>query len=229
MRRIGFKAPCVVVNDALVALVAGVGDDPGVVIIAGTGSIAYGRNADGRAARAGGWGYVLGDEGSGYWMGRLALRSVVREADGRGEPTALTPLVLQHFGVSQPADLIREVYYRHPRPSTIASAAACVQSAADTGDATALRIIELGATELAMSAESVTRRLGLTLGRFVFVLAGGIFRVVPRLASQLRTELSRLAPLATCRLLEEEPALGAVHLALQEARGGARLPAYVTL
>ncbi len=91
MSRIGYKARILVVNDALIALQAGVGDDPGIVIVSGTGSIAYGRNEQGEAARAGGWGYVLGDEGSGYWIGRLALRAVVRHADGRGRVTSLTP------------------------------------------------------------------------------------------------------------------------------------------
>src|SRR5512144_2547520 len=70
LRRIGYKAKLVIVNDALIALEAGVGDQPGVVIISGTGSIAYGRNAKRQAARAGGWGYGLGDEGSGDWIGR---------------------------------------------------------------------------------------------------------------------------------------------------------------
>ena len=91
MSRIGYKARILVVNDALIALQAGVGDAPGIVIVSGTGSIAYGRNDHGEASRAGGWGYVLGDEGSGYWIGRLALRAVVRHADGRGrvdEPDA---------------------------------------------------------------------------------------------------------------------------------------------
>ncbi len=75
LRRIGHRAQVIVVNDALIALEAGVPGMPGTVVIAGTGSIAYGRNAEGRGARAGGWGYVLGDEGSGYWLGRLALRA----------------------------------------------------------------------------------------------------------------------------------------------------------
>src|SRR5918994_242731 len=97
MRRLGFKSHTLVVNDALVALVAGAGDDPGVVLIAGTGSIAYGVNTDGYAARSGGWGFVLGDEGSGYWIGRQALTAVVRAADGRGAKTRLTELVLEHF------------------------------------------------------------------------------------------------------------------------------------
>ena len=99
MSRIGYKARILVVNDALIALQAGVGDAPGIVIVSGTGSIAYGRNDQGEASRAGGWGYVLGDEGSGYWIGRLALRAVVRHADGRGRVTSLTPRLLAHFGV----------------------------------------------------------------------------------------------------------------------------------
>ena len=99
MSRIGYKARILVVNDALIALQAGVGDAAGIVIVSGTGSIAYGRNDAGEASRAGGWGYVLGDEGSGYWIGRLALRAVVRHADGRGRVTSLTPRLLAHFGV----------------------------------------------------------------------------------------------------------------------------------
>ena len=91
MKRIGYKAKVIVVNDALVALEAGAPRQPGVVIISGTGSISYGRNAEGEAARSGGWGYVLGDEGSGYWIGRSALRAVLREADKRGPKTVLTP------------------------------------------------------------------------------------------------------------------------------------------
>jgi len=76
MRRIGYKARIVITNDALIALVAAVGHEPGIVIVCGTGSIAYGRNRDDIAGRAGGWGWVLGDEGSGYWIGRRALRAV---------------------------------------------------------------------------------------------------------------------------------------------------------
>ena len=95
MKRIGYKAKVLVVNDALVALEAGAPDQPGVVVIAGTGSIAYGRNEQNQAARAGGWGYMLGDEGSGYWIGRAALRAVLREADRRGPATQLTGLLLQ--------------------------------------------------------------------------------------------------------------------------------------
>jgi len=105
MRRLGFRTHILIVNDALIALVAGVPLQPastvgpGVVLISGTGSIAYGVNSQGLAARAGGWGTSLGDEGSGYWIGRRALKAVARAADGRGPQTRLTALVLGHFFV----------------------------------------------------------------------------------------------------------------------------------
>ena len=123
MSRIGYKARILVVNDALIALQAGVGDAAGIVIVSGTGSIAYGRNDQGEASRAGGWGYVLGDEGSGYWIGRLALRAVVRHADGRGRVTSLTPRLLAHFGVERASELIHKVYHEELSPRSIAAVA----------------------------------------------------------------------------------------------------------
>src|SRR5678816_1177268 len=110
MRRIGQKTRTVVVNDALVALVAGAGEQAGVVVVAGTGSIAYGHDAEGRAARAGGWGYLLGDEGGGFWIGRAALAAVVRQHDGRGPTTRLTELVLAQMELTDPTTLIPAVY-----------------------------------------------------------------------------------------------------------------------
>jgi N-acetylglucosamine kinase len=228
MRRIGYKARVAVTNDALVALVAGAGHDPGVVIVAGTGSIAYGRNAAGVAARAGGWGYVLGDEGSGYWIGRHALRAVVREADGRGRPTALSARILRHFEVTRPQELVHAVYSRNLRPAAIAAVARYVQEARDEGDAVAAAILENGVRELLASAASVVSQLELAEQPFRFVLAGGIFHAVPWLAQELAGHLPDLAPRATVMSLDREPALGAVRLALAEARGERRIPAYRT-
>jgi N-acetylglucosamine kinase-like BadF-type ATPase len=126
MKRIGYKARIVVVNDALVALEAGAPGKPGVVVISGTGSISYGRDANGKAARSGGWGYVLGDEGSGYWIGRAALRAVLREADRRGPATILSGLLLEHFGVTEAQGLIHHVYNTNLKPSAIGALAPCV-------------------------------------------------------------------------------------------------------
>jgi N-acetylglucosamine kinase-like BadF-type ATPase len=227
MRRIGYKARVLVVNDALIALEAAVGDAPGVVIVAGTGSIAYGRDSRGRAARAGGWGYILGDEGSGYWIGRSALRAVLREADRRGPATALTPRLLAYFRVARPQDLIHEVYYGGLRPTEIAALAAQVQAAAAEGDEVATGILEGASRELAAAGLSVARRLDLLEQPVTFVLAGGIFRGVPWLATALEARLAQAAPRAEVRRLEGEPAAGAVRLALAELHGGARIPRYV--
>jgi N-acetylglucosamine kinase-like BadF-type ATPase len=226
LRRIGLKARTVITNDALIALVAAIGHEPGVVLIAGTGSIAYGRNARDEAARAGGWGWVLGDEGSGYWIGRHALRAVVREADGRGHATAMTPLVLAHFGVTRPQDLVRAVYDGAPRPSVIASVARAVQAAAEQGDELALQILAVGARELASSARAVIVQLGLRDEAFDVVLSGGVMHAVPRLVAEVEAHMKQLAPRVRVQRLQREPAHGAVALAVAEANGGARIPQY---
>ena len=141
MRRIGYKARILVVNDALIALQAGVGDAAGIVIVSGTGSIAYGRNDQGEAARAGGWGYVLGDEGSGYWIGRLALRAVVRHADGRGRVTSLTPRLLAHFGVERANRAHPQGVSRGAEPEVDRGVAKYGQHARDEGDMVATGIL----------------------------------------------------------------------------------------
>ena len=226
MKRIGYKARIVVVNDALIALQAGVGEDPGIVIVAGTGSIAYGRNAKGEASRAGGWGNVLGDEGSGYWMGRLALRAVVRHADGRGRATSLTSRVLAHFGVERAAELIHTVYREDSHPSAIAGLAKYVQQSQEEGDAVASNILTRASDELLAAAAAVMTRLELTDQEFSFVLAGGIFLAVPSLGEQLELLLPTLAPKSRTFRLEPEPALGAVQLAVAELHGGAQRAVY---
>ena len=226
MKRIGYKARMLVVNDALVALEAGVPGQPGVVIISGTGSISYGRNARGEAARSGGWGYVLGDEGSGYWIGRAALRAVLRQSDHRGPETMLSPLLLEHFGIRRAQELIHEVYHTNLKPSAIGSLAQCVQAAFTQGDAVAIGILRAGADELEASALSVARRLDMVGQPFTFILAGGILRAVPWLEQELERRLPVSSPQSRVRLLDREPAAGAVALALQEARGGAVIPAY---
>jgi N-acetylglucosamine kinase-like BadF-type ATPase len=226
MKRIGYKARILVVNDALVALEAGAPGEPGVVIISGTGSICYGRNAVGQAARSGGWGYVLGDEGSGYWIGRAALRAVLREADRRGPKTALTRLLLAHFRVDHPQGLIHEVYHAPLKPSAIGALATCVQSAFGEGDEAAIGILRGAANELESAALSVVRRLGLGGETFRFILSGGIFRAVPWLEQELARRLPVAVPRSTVHMLDREPAEGAVRLALLDARGEARIPVY---
>jgi N-acetylglucosamine kinase-like BadF-type ATPase len=227
MRRIGFNTRTLVVNDALVALAAGAGDDPGVVVVAGTGSIAYGRNAVGQAARAGGWGHLFGDEGGGFWIGRAALSAVVRQYDGRGPATVLAGMVLSHMGLASPSELIHEIYYRDLQRHAIAGLAALVQRATEVGDAVATEILSRAGSELTAAAASVITRLGMRGEAFPTVLAGGIFRGVPWLTRSVETRLSEVAPRSHVRVLGVEPAVGAVRLALAAARGEVTIPPYI--
>jgi len=227
MRRIDSTTHTLVVNDALVALVAGAGDDPGVVIVAGTGSIAYGRDAGGRAARAGGWGYLLGDEGGGFWIGRAALSAVVRQFDGRGPVTLLTELVLAELRLDSPPELIQAVYEHGLPRRSIAGIASVVQRAHDAGDAIASEIIDRAASELTSAATSVINQLSMRGEDFRIVLAGGIFCGIPALVPNVSGRLPDVAPRSRVRLLDVEPAMGAVRLALAAARGEATIPVYI--
>jgi N-acetylglucosamine kinase-like BadF-type ATPase len=227
MRRIGFKTRTLVVNDALIALVAGAGDRPGVVVVAGTGSIAYGRDASARAARAGGWGYLLGDEGGGFWIGRAALAAVVRQFDGRGPVTLLTPMVLSRMQLADPTELISAIYGGGLQRYSIATIAPVVQTAADAGDAVAADILERAAGELAASAASVITRLDMRGEPFPTILSGGVFRGVPSLVEKVSARVSEIAPRSDVRRLDAEPALGAVTLALAAARGPVAIPSYI--
>jgi N-acetylglucosamine kinase-like BadF-type ATPase len=224
LARVARGSAAVIVNDALIALEAGVRGGPGTVLIAGTGSIAYGRDANGRAARAGGWGYVLGDEGSGYWLGRQALRAVVRAADGRGPRTALTPRVLAHYGVASPQDLVRLMSGGGAKPAAIATLAREVEAAADDRDAVAQRLVSDAARQLASAAESVVRRLDLHCAPLL--LSGGILAGFERLRSAVISEMTRRLPTIAPTLLTAEPASGAVQLALERQAGTLVLPTY---
>jgi N-acetylglucosamine kinase-like BadF-type ATPase len=227
MRRLGYRANLLVVNDAFVALVAGVGDGPGVVLIAGTGSIAYGVNEEGYAARAGGWGYVLGDEGSGYWIGREALVAVVRETDGRGPRTRLTTLVLEHFGLPHANGLVREIYDKGLHRQAIAALGPAVERARSEGDVVAAEILRGASLELTRASATVIERLQMRGKAFQIVLSGSMFRLIPWLADDVTRRLGEVAPRTTVRRLDVEPARGAVHLALKNLRGGVHVPPYI--
>lgn len=227
MRRLGFRDRTLIVNDALIALVAGAGRPTGVVLVAGTGSIAYGVSQNGVATRSGGWGPVLADEGSGYWIGRRALVAIMRHADGRGPRTALTPMILEALGLSRPDDLVNEVYEGAERRQLVATLGPLVETARAAGDAVAAEILREAAVELVHAAGSVIGRLGMRGDVFQTFLSGGMFRSIPWLGTEVTGRLLDVAPRATTSLLATEPAVGAVTLALAEASGGARVPAYL--
>ena len=228
LRRLGFRGAVHAVNDALIALVAGADEGPGVVVIAGTGSIAYGVGPDATAARAGGWGEVYGDEGSAFWVGARALAAVVRAADRRGPATALSLLVLRHAGVDRIDGLVAQIFDRRDRRQAIAGMAGLVAKADAEGDAVAGEILRAASEELAVAASSVVEQLSMRGERFHVVLSGGLFKMAPALASMLAVRMAEIAPRAASGMLIDEPALGAVRLARRGAEGRLRLPVYRT-
>jgi N-acetylglucosamine kinase-like BadF-type ATPase len=214
LRRIGFRDRVVVANDARVAFVAGSERRVGLALICGTGSIAWGRNAAGVIARAGGWGWHLGDEGSGFWIGEHAIRAVMRAFDGRGPETSLEKSLYQHFQISSPEAIVRELYDQEYPRHHVATFAVEVDKAAQAGDAVAARVLADAAGELVLAATTVVTRLRLEESPYDVVLSGGTFRALPSLEAAVRAALSgRHARIAR---LEEEPAMGAVKLALEE-------------
>jgi N-acetylglucosamine kinase-like BadF-type ATPase len=165
-----------VTDDALIALAGATGGEPGVVVIAGTGSIAFGRNALGKTARAGGWGYVFGDEGSAFDIARAALRAALRFEEGWGPPTVLHRVLMEQSGAKDANETLHRFYTADFPRARIASFARIVDHAASDGDAAAIRILEDAAQQLAMFAGAVRNQLFAPAEPARVSYIGGAFR-----------------------------------------------------
>ena len=203
-----------IVSDAASALAGGTGCRPGVAVIAGTGSIAYGENGLGETARAGGWGWRLGDEGSGYSIGLKAIMAALRAHDGRAPETTLKQMIVGHLGLDGVEGIVDWVYEPGREPRDIAYLVPLVREAEAAGDdAAALVMAEAGA-ELGLLANAVVRRLGLS-GGFPVSLNGGVFKQASGYIMAFEETVRREAP--GCALIEPRmpPLLGSGLLALK--------------
>ena len=200
----------ILTHDAHIALVGGTQKQEGVIVISGTGAIAYGINAGGQEARASGWGYLLGDEGGGYDIALKGLRATVRATDGRGDRTELTHRILDKLELNEPSELIRWVHAAGR--DTIAQLAEIVFDTARTTDKVAERIIDEAADELVCAATSVIERLKFTES-FDIVLSGGNLIHQMMFVDKLRYRFARVQPEASIQLPKYEPVYGAVLLA----------------
>lgn len=212
LRRLGLRQAVRIVNDAVVALVAGAPAGTGIVVVAGTGSIAYGVDPSGNTARSGGWGYLLGDEGSAFWLGHAAVRYGIRAADGRGPATTIYQRICRKLDLDTPAGLVQWFYDQELSRNRVAQLASLVEEAAAEGDEAAEGLLNQAAHHLARAAEAAARQLTFP-DPFPLVLSGGAFRACPSLYRRLEAGLD--LPLARVVLLEGDPAAGAVTLALE--------------
>lgn len=201
-----------VVNDAQLVVAAGTPDGYGIGLICGTGSIAIGRTPDGRTGRAGGWGYLLGDEGSGYDIALQALRAVAQAADGRGTAHVLLQAMLELWELNHAFELIPFVYNRPDPRQILAELPPLVTELAHQGDPTSLQILESAGCELARAVIAVADQLGLQPPLPV-ALSGSVILHTPQIQHALSRELERQNYPAHPITPVEEPTLGAIRIA----------------
>lgn len=204
----------VVHADATIALDDAFGDGAGILLIAGTGSIAYGRGPTGVLSRCGGWGPVFGDEGGGSWLGRRALSIVTAAHDGREPETLLTGAIITAAQVDQVEDLI--LWAATATPAMFAGLAPAIANSAEAGDLRANALLSIGAEELALHVRTLSRRLfGDEQAAAPVAFAGGLLSRGTLLRKRLEHRLKSAVPGAQLRTEDVVPVRGAVRGALR--------------
>lgn len=199
-----------VVGDMVIALESAAGTGPGVVVIAGTGSIAYGRNANSETARAGGWGYAVSDEGSGHWIGRTALAAALRVHDENGG-CALLDTIQKAWNLDSFERLVPAA--NATPPPDFAALLPVILSAAEAGDSTARSVLSQAGSELAALARVVMRRLFAGGENVPVAMSGGVFRHCALVRQVFYNILRAEFPQAVLNATVVEPVRGAVEMA----------------
>lgn len=201
-------------HDCRIALAGGLIGHPGIVLISGTGSSCYGRNAAGDDWRTGGWGQLISDEGSGYWFGLNAMRCSVRSFDGRDPPTRLLDAVLNRLRLSDVNDILHRLYVVGMSRTEIADLAPLVFETAMQGDGVARKLIDTGVSDLAECVYAVAMRLHLEKQPEI-ALTGGLHHAEVAFSRPLRQAILSRLPTAHINEPALSPVLGACLLALQ--------------
>lgn len=202
------------VGDHEIALWGALEGRPGFALIAGTGSICLGCSRDGKMVRAGGWGHLIGDEGSGYAIGRDALAAVAHRLDGWDEPTDLVRRVAEELKLTTREEIVHYVYSGDK--SRIAAVSPLVERAAGEGDSVAARILEKNAAALEQLVEAVSSRLQMPQGELA--LLGGLLEHDTRLRECLAARLGRHLPGIVCVAAAKPPQEGAALMAMTQLR-----------
>lgn len=202
-------------HDIRIALAGGLSGRPGVALIAGTGSSCFGINAAGERWQAGGWGHLIADEGSSYWLGMGAIRGAMGAFDGRWSTALLEP-VRAKLDIADMHDILHRVYIQGLTKAEIAAFAPLVIEAARAGDGYATELIAVGMEQLALCVTAVARRLGWAGASCELALVGGLFKAGETVISPLTAAVHARLPACRITLPELPPALGAALLALRE-------------
>lgn len=213
IREIGYRGRLHITGDHQTALYGALGTPTGIILIAGTGSICYGKNRAGEEHRTGGFGYLIDDEGSGYAIGRDILTAVVRAHDGRGEKTLLTSAVFEQLGVKTMEELVRFVYHKNTNKRDIAALAVCLTEACTAGDGAAYRIVGKCCDELVALLYPVVVRLGLENCKLA--MAGSILLKDDHIRNGFTARVASKYPGILCQTPDKDAAYGAVLLALE--------------
>lgn len=215
MKELDIADEIVVETDAGIAL-AGALSTYGVVVITGTGSIAFGRNRYGEIKRASGWGYILGDEGSGYDVGLKTMRASLRAYDGRGAETLLVPKLAKQLNLATMDELIERVYVSRMERHEVAALVPLVVEAAKEGDHVARNILREAGKELGLAAAAVITGLHMENDSFDVALVGGVFRAGELILSSFKEVIMKTAPKFRLVPPKFEPVIGAVLVALRK-------------
>jgi glucosamine kinase len=204
-----------VVGDMVIALEAAFGPGPGVIVIAGTGSIAYGRNSKGETARAGGWGFAVSDEGSGHWIGRAAVSAALRAQD-QGESPQLLQSIMTFWHLETHEQLVLAA--NATPPPDFAALFPVIQSAAEAGEALAVKVLTQAGNELAGLAKIVFRRIFRETKDVPVAMSGGVFGNCALVRQVFYNSLQA----EHFQILVNQAVVEPVHGALNLARQGAR-------
>jgi glucosamine kinase len=210
-----------VVGDMQIALQAAFGDGPGVMVIAGTGSIAYGRNAEGKITRAGGWGFAISDEGSAHWIGRMAISSILRETDELGAVRTTRPVsrLFQEIGWTWHVESTAELARTANQSANFAELLPAVAAAADAGDELAEKVLTQAGRELAELARIVLLRLFPDDDSHKCVaMVGGVFRHAHRTREVFCANVRAARRHVNVNSEVVEPVGGALQIARNSAR-----------
>lgn len=204
-------------SDAIIALAGAFSNRPGIILIAGTGAICFGKNIKGDIVRSGGWGYLLGDEGSGYYIGREAIMAALKDFDGRGDTTALKKILIAKYNLESIDQIIPLIYQNKLDRVEIANIAPIVFEEAKKDDAICRQIIKQAGKELGRLGKAVAIRLGFSDDKIKIALIGSIFNQQEMLINEICKELFEISWNIELTEPEFEPALGACILAMEKS------------